>query len=106
MREEAHNKRAMRAAAPVNDLSDAQWQEICQAYKYRCVYCNKKKTFKTLTQDHVTPYKHKGSHTVWNVVPACHACNSAKKTGPPPVSVQPLLLTLAPKRKRRKRSDS
>ena len=87
----------------VLDLSAQQWQEILEAYNFRCAYCppscwrcHKKKH--TLTQDHIDPIFHGGNHTLWNVVPACQSCNSTKRTGPPLVPVQPLLLTIAPKR--------
>lgn len=102
MREHESRKRALKAAAPVDDLSEAQFQEICIAFKHRCAYCGKKP--KKLTREHVTPYKHQGSNTLWNVIPACHSCNSSKRTGPPPVPVQPLLLTIAPARKPKKRA--
>jgi 5-methylcytosine-specific restriction endonuclease McrA len=90
-------RRARKAGAPVNDLTAEQWQTILVAFRYRCAYCPptcwrcKKKKHK-LTQDHVTPYAHNGSNTLWNVVPACRSCNAKKHTGPPLKPVQPLLL--------------
>lgn len=100
--------RARRKNAPVNDLSDAQWEETKAAFGFRCVYCPtdckecKKKTHE-LTKDHVTPYSHNGSNTLWNVVPACLSCNSRKHAGPPPLPVQPLLLTISPSHKPKKK---
>ena len=96
--------RARKANAPVNDLTIAQWFEIQEAYKYRCVYCPencwrcRQKKHK-LTQDHIVPLSKGGSHTFTNVVPACQACNSKKSAGPPKKPVQPLLLTVAPTKK-------
>ena len=78
---------------PVNDLTIAQWREILIVFGYRCAYCNRK--MQRLTQDHITPLSKGGPHTMSNVVPACRSCNSKKHTGPPPVPVQPLLLTVA-----------
>jgi len=97
-------RRARKKGAPIDDLSPEQWREIQDAFSRRCVYCPadckacKKKTHK-LTPDHVTPYKHNGSNTLWNVVPACLSCNIKKNAGPPPKPVQPLLLTIAPSKK-------
>ena len=106
--ERAHAKRRARRAriqgAAVNDLTDQQWEEIQQAYGYRCVYCPPQcwrcqRQKHHLTQDHITPLSQGGNHTVSNIVPACLSCNSKKFKGPPLAPVQPLLLTLAPARK-------
>jgi 5-methylcytosine-specific restriction endonuclease McrA len=103
-------RRARITNAPINDLSTAQWEEILAAADYRCAYCPqdckacKKKTH-LLTPDHVTPYAHNGSNTLWNVVVCCKSCNSRKGARlllPKPV--QPLLLTLAPSRKATKQT--
>jgi hypothetical protein len=98
----AHQRRqALKNNAPVNDLTAEQWEEIQRAFQFRCAYCPKdckecKKKTHALTRDHVTPYSHNGSNTLWNVVPACKSHNSQKHTGPPLLPVQPLLLTIAP----------
>lgn len=83
-------RRANKRNAPRNDLTAAQWETVLQAFDYRCAYCHKKR--KPLTQDHVTPFALGGSHTLWNVVPACKSCNSKKGTKAPLKPVQPLLL--------------
>lgn len=98
-----HKRRARKLQAPLNDLTSAQWREIKEHYGHRCVYCGRKMT--RLAMDHIIPLAKGGSHTASNVVPACKSCNSRKHTGPPPVPVQPVLLTLAPARKTRKKSD-
>ena len=99
--EKAHSHRAARrarkAAAPLNDLTAAQWREIQVAYHYRCAYCGKKS--KQLTQDHILALSNNGSHTVHNIVPACQSCNSKKGKKAPLVAVQPLLLTVAASKK-------
>lgn len=105
-------RRARKANAPIVDLTDSQWQEVLIAFDFRCAYCPpscKDCRYKRhkLTQEHVTPYEHNGSHTLWNVVPACQPCNSRKKDrAHPPKAIQPLLLTIAPSKpvKRRKAS--
>lgn len=88
--------RARKKGAPQNDLTAAQWQEIKEAYGHCCVYCGRK--MQRLTQDHITPLSRGGSHTTSNVVPACQGCNSKKGAGQPLKPIQPLLLTVAPKK--------
>ena len=92
-RERSRRRRARKNGVELNDLSLEQWEEIRKHYKNRCVYCNKKS--RKLTMDHIVPLFLRGNHTASNVVPACFSCNSKKQTKPPPVPVQPLLLTLA-----------
>ena len=87
-------RRAAQRRSPLNDLTAPQWREITAAYGHRCVYCGVQP--RQLEMDHITPLLHGGPHTASNVVPACGPCNNRKHTGPPPVPVQPLLLTLAP----------
>lgn len=90
----SERRRALKAGAPVNDFTLAQWREMKAAYDNRCAYCGKKQ--KRLTMDHITPLYLGGSHTLHNIVPACKTCNSRKYTGPPLCPVQPLLLTTCP----------
>lgn len=92
-------RRRARRKAVLNDLTVAQWEEIQQAYSHRCAYCGNKP--KRLTQDHIIPLSKGGQHTVSNIVPACASCNSKKKAGPPLIPVQPMLLTIAPKKKKK-----
>src|SRR6266542_3634045 len=87
-------RRALKNKAPLNDLTAAQWRIIQETFDHRCAYCHRRARGH-LTQDHLTPMSLGGSHTVHNVVPACISCNASKQAGPPPVPVQPLLLTLA-----------
>lgn len=89
--------RALKKNAPINDLSALQWREIQAVCDHRCVYC-RKRAKGHLTQDHIMPLSKGGSHTVSNVVPACQSCNSRKNNGAPLTAVQPLLLTLAPRK--------
>ena len=96
----AAKRRSLKHADTKNDLTTAQWREILAAYQYRCVYCpHDCKACKTkshqLTQDHITPVAKGGSTTASNIVPACRSCNSKKHTGPVPMPIQPLLLTIS-----------
>lgn len=86
---ERYRRRLHEAAR--NDLTPAQWRTIQDAFDHRCAYCGKRRKGK-LTQDHILPLSKGGSHTMSNVVPACHSCNAKKHAGPPPKPVQPLLL--------------
>lgn len=83
-------RRARKLSAERADLTTAQWSAIKQLYGFRCVYCGASP--KRLTQDHIIPLSKGGNHTVSNVVPACHSCNSRKWANPPLVPVQPALL--------------
>lgn len=100
VRQQGQRRRARKANAPVNDLTAAQWREIQDIQEHRCYYCGKR-CKGHLTQDHIVPLSKGGSHTVTNVLGACKSCNSRKFTGPPPVPAQPLLLTVAPARKKK-----
>jgi 5-methylcytosine-specific restriction endonuclease McrA len=84
----------------MNDLSQEQWVEMLVVFGYRCAYCpldcrDCRYKRHELTQDHVTPYAHHGSHTLWNVVPACESCNKSKWMKGVPAPVQPMLLTIS-----------
>lgn len=83
-----HRRRARLEAAPLNDLTAAQWRDAKAAYGHRCAYCHKRKP---LTMDHVIPLSRGGAHTLSNVVPACRNCNSRKRDRPAP-PFQPLLI--------------
>lgn len=84
-------RRARKLGAPINDFTAEQWVALQIAFAHRCAYC-KKRMKGRLTQDHIIPLSKGGSHTVNNIVPACSSCNSKKHVGPPPCTVQPLLL--------------
>jgi 5-methylcytosine-specific restriction endonuclease McrA len=67
--------RAAKRAAPVNDLSDADWASLLEEFGGRCAYCGRDGA---MEQDHVWPLSRGGSHTRSNVVPACRPCNASK----------------------------
>lgn len=93
-------RRARKLNAPLSDLTHAQWLEIQAAQDHRCYYCGTRAKGH-LTQDHIQPLSKGGSHTLHNIIGACKSCNSKKHTGPPPVAVQPFLLTIAPAQKKK-----
>jgi 5-methylcytosine-specific restriction endonuclease McrA len=100
----ADKRRRASKRASQNDLTHAQWEEIQIAQDHRCYYCKKRCKGK-LTQDHITPLDKGGGHTLHNVIAACSKCNSRKGTKPPPVPVQPLLLTIAPSKPYKKKAS-
>ncbi len=104
----ASTSRARRSGAGTADLSAGQWREIQAAYGFRCAYCPPdceecKTRSHALTRDHLTPVTKGGAHTLANIVPACASCNSRKHDGPPLSPVQPMLLSLAPAKQKRRR---
>ena len=101
VRESKLRHKARKRGSMRTDLSPAQWEEIKAAYGHRCVYCGRK--MKHLTQDHIIPLSKGGNHTASNIVPACLSCNQHKSAGAPLCPVQPLLVTLAPPQKKRKK---
>ena len=48
-----------------------------------CHYCSKKFTKNELTMDHIVPIARGGTSTPGNIVPACRACNQAKRLSIP-----------------------
>jgi 5-methylcytosine-specific restriction endonuclease McrA len=98
-------RRAEKHGTLHNDLTHPQWLEIQAAQNHRCYYCKKRCKGK-LTQDHITPLSASGSHTLHNVIAVCRTCNSRKGKREAPIPVQPLLLTIAPAKPKKKRSAS
>lgn len=84
---------ARRKNAAVSDFTAVQWQRLKEAYGYRCAYCGRK--MKRLTQDHVLATSRGGNHTLDNIVPACHSCNSHKRDKTPSEANMPLQQHLA-----------
>jgi len=74
-RARAARKRKRRLAAVDNDLTDAQWAALKEAW-HGCAYCGA--TTGTLQRDCVMAISRGGRYTVDNVVPACASCNTSK----------------------------
>lgn len=84
-RKRQHNKNykhRLRAAkrGSVANATASQIRAARAKAKGVCHYCRKK--FKALTIDHITPIAAGGTHTLDNIVFACHACNSEKRDLP------------------------
>lgn len=84
-----HNskRRAQKSRSPIGSFTASDWKIMKEMYRFRCVYCLKRKP---LTQDHVIPLSKGGHHDKSNIVPACRSCNSRKNTREAPM-YQPVL---------------
>ena len=71
----AARRRAKRVKAADNDLTDAEWSALVEAWG-GCAYCGA--TGVGLQRDCVLPISRGGRYTVGNVVPACASCNASK----------------------------
>ena len=62
-----------------NDLSDAQWSAIKEAWG-GCAYCGAicSTPGGSLQRDCVQPLSRGGRYTLDNIVPACRSCNASK----------------------------
>jgi 5-methylcytosine-specific restriction endonuclease McrA len=74
-RARAARRRTKRVKAVVNDLTEAQWAAIKDAWN-GCAYCGA--TGKPLQRDCVMAISRGGRYTIDNVVPACATCNASK----------------------------
>lgn len=75
----------IRAAA--GDLTPALHRELL-AEAHTCRYCGIALTQENWSLDHVVPLSKGGAHDRTNVVPSCRSCNSSKKDGAWPTSVE------------------
>jgi 5-methylcytosine-specific restriction endonuclease McrA len=71
----AARRRQLRVRAADNDLTDAQWLVLLDAWG-GCAYCGAVGV--ALQRDCVLPISRGGRYTVDNVVPACASCNASK----------------------------
>lgn len=61
-----------------------EWSELIRLWKWRCFYCarpicqNSLDPDAELTKDHMDPISRGGTDFIWNIVPACFACNCLK----------------------------
>ncbi len=68
-------RRQRRLARVDNDLTDAQWAHLLDAWG-GCAYCRGEGP--ALQKDCVQALSRGGRYTVENVVPACASCNASK----------------------------
>jgi 5-methylcytosine-specific restriction endonuclease McrA len=68
-----------RERAKARELRQSQWwkRRIADGV---CYYCRRSIGHRALTMDHLVPLGRGGRSTRGNVVPACKACNSMKKS--------------------------
>lgn len=74
-RQRIAKRRARRVARADNDLTDAEWQSLVEAWG-GCAYCGA--SDRALQRDCVLPISRGGRYTLDNVVPACRSCNASK----------------------------
>ncbi len=77
---EASEADIRRERARARELRASQWWKRRRSTGL-CHYCGKRFPPRELTMDHVVPLVRGGRSTRGNVVPACKACNTAKKHG-------------------------
>ena len=76
LRAKATKKRIKRRAywrmAEKNEVSNAEIKKLLSS---ACIYCG---SSKRITIDHIIPLARGGRHSIGNLAPACHSCNSRK----------------------------
>jgi hypothetical protein len=55
-----------------------EWLSVVRKHRWRCFYCDKHLTVRTVTKDHRIPLSKGGSDFAKNLVPACKTCNSGR----------------------------
>ena len=73
----SQKRRTMKAGAK-GSHAVKQWLARVDYYGWRCRWCLREVTLKTLTKDHVIPISGGGTDWASNLVPACKSCNSSK----------------------------
>jgi len=58
----------------------SEWIKKVRDHKWKCFYCGKRLTMKTLVQDHAIPLSRNGSDFIGNLLPSCARCNHDKYT--------------------------
>lgn len=53
-----------------------QWQECLAYFECSCAYCGSPER---ITVEHIIPVSKFGANRIYNVIPACHSCNSSKR---------------------------
>lgn len=77
----------VRAHPDVNSRNTRRWLRkrrlaLHRRDGWRCVYCRRRGTRRTLTIDHRIPRKDNGPSTLDNLVSACRSCNQRKGVTP------------------------
>ncbi len=61
-------------------LSDLDWQQIIENYKYKCAVCSRSEPEVRFQQDHKIPRTRGGGNELENWQPLCDECNNFKST--------------------------
>jgi len=75
---EASADHVKREKEKARELRQSRWWQNLSA-KAVCYYCGRPLKKGEVTMDHVVPIAQGGKSTPGNVVPACKACNTAKR---------------------------
>lgn len=75
---EANRIRSRRNRQAPGVCTQDLWMQRVVFYGWKCFYCKKPLSNKTLTIDHRIPLARGGSHWPANLVPCCKPCNSRK----------------------------
>ncbi len=75
----AERRRNLRKRGIGGSHTVSDFRALCEKYNWRCAYCGKNLTAKTVTKDHVIPISRGGTDVIGNIVPACLSCNAAKQ---------------------------
>ncbi|MBM4557992.1 hypothetical protein GS466_23695 [Rhodococcus hoagii] len=58
-------------------MTSKDWLRLVDRHRGCCFYCG---SSGRMSMDHVVPLFRGGVHSIGNIVPACTACNSSKRT--------------------------
>jgi HNH endonuclease len=70
--------------AIIGSHTEAEWLQLVEDWGWRCFYCAKPVCANSLdkeaelSKDHLVPTSRGGVDFIWNIVPACIACNRLK----------------------------
>lgn len=72
------NRAKARRVGSVGEFTETQWQQLKDAFGYRCPRCGRSEPDITLSIDHIIPLARGGCNDISNIQPLCRACNAAK----------------------------
>lgn len=64
-----------RRAVSAGSFTEEQWQRCCSYFNHECAYCG---ATERLTVEHIIPVSKFGASKIYNIIPACLACNCSK----------------------------
>ena len=76
---EFRRQRRVAKRAKIRGITLIEWEYLLALYDLRCAYCLTEFSEKNpATADHVLPVRLGGPKSIYNIVPACQACNLRK----------------------------